>query len=66
MKSDFAASAPPPDPNAAEQINAEAKEADSAENEVLGQAGSGWRPGRGSRSGGSTEDNRAGPDDSMK
>ena len=41
VKAQFAAVAPPPDPNAAEQITAQAKEADTAEQEVLSQAQSG-------------------------
>ena len=41
VKAEFAAVAPPPDPNAAQQINAEAKEADKSEQEVLSQTQSG-------------------------
>jgi len=38
VKAEFTASAPPPDPNAAAEIAAQAKEADTAEAEVAGQA----------------------------
>jgi hypothetical protein len=38
VKAEFAAIAPPPDPNAAAEIQAQAKEADAAEQEVAGQA----------------------------
>jgi hypothetical protein len=40
-KAEFAAIAPPPDPNAAAEIQQQAKEADAAEQEVAGQAPSG-------------------------
>ena len=39
VKAEFTAIAPPPDPNAAAEIAAQAKEADTAEAEVAGQAG---------------------------
>jgi hypothetical protein len=41
VKAEFAAVAPPPDPNAGDQINAQAKEADVSEKEVLADAQSG-------------------------
>src|SRR5208283_4681739 len=38
VKASFASEAPPPDPDAAAQINQQAQEADKAEQEVLAQA----------------------------